>query len=105
VSCGNTARAKGEVGMNAKEQELIEARDEARCKWDEANREWDEADSKMVEARRKWCVEADSKMDEACFNWNEANRKWDEADHKSAEAYHKWVEADCKLWEYRKSKA
>ena len=90
--------------MDAEEQKLIEARDEARCKWDEANREWDEVDCELVEARRKWCVEADSKMDETRFKWDEANRKWDEADHKSEEAYRKWVEADCKLWEYRKNK-
>ena len=39
--------------MNAKEQKLIEARDEARRKRDEAYRKWDEADSKLVEAHRK----------------------------------------------------
>ena len=43
---------------DAKEQELIEARDNA-------HREWDEASREMAEAYRKRC---------------EADRKWDEAD-------------------------
>ena len=69
--------------MDAKEQELIEARDEA-------DRKWDEASLEMTETYRKRCEE-DREM-------AEASRKWDEADREL-------VEADRKLWKYRKSKA
>ena len=40
--------------MDAKEQELIEALDEADRKWDEANREMAVAYRKRCEADRKW---------------------------------------------------
>jgi len=46
--------------MDAKEQELIEARDEA-------GREWGEANCEMAEAYRKRC-EADRKWDKA-YRW------------------------------------
>ena len=39
--------------MDAKEQELIEALDEADRKWDEVDREWDEASCKWAEASRQ----------------------------------------------------
>ena len=61
---------------DAKELELIEARDEAYSKWIEDDHKWDEACRKRSEAYLKRC-EADLKRDEA----------------------------DRKLREYRKSKA
>jgi len=48
---------------DAKEQELIEARDEAGRKWDETDRKWVETDRKRDEAYRKW-VEAHRKLRE-----------------------------------------
>ena len=76
--------------MDAKEQELIDAGDEANRKWNEDYRN---------------CVEADRKL-------HEADRKRDEVHREMVEAYHKWGEASremdkayCKLWKYQKSKA
>ena len=57
-----------------KEQELIEALDEAHRQWGEAYREWVETGYKLWKYRE----------------WDEAYRKWDKAGYK--------------LWKYRVSK-
>ena len=61
---------------DTKEQELIEASDEANYKHGESIRELAEIHRELDEARRKW---------------DETHRKWDETHRK--------------LWEYRNNKA
>jgi len=83
--------------MDAKEQELIDMRDETvrECiktgrKWAAVDHKWNETYRELNEARRKW--------DETRVELGKSNREWDRAKRKCAEI-------DRQLQEYRNNKA
>ena len=91
--------------MDPKEQELIEARDEASREWDEAYREEDEADHEWDEAHYKWDKAGRPAADEAYCAMEKANRKGADAARKRAGARCIWVATRRKLQEYHKIEA